>query len=80
VSDKLHDTSRLELMEHEAATVYDIGGMMTVTMKEGTDGFHGHYSKNGSNAVYMFDGQGMTRKQIIKTFWDSIKDNPVGGE
>lgn len=80
MSDKLHDTSRLDLMEHEDATVYDIGGEMTVTMKQGATGFHGHYNKTGSQAVYMFDAPGMTRKQIIKRFWASIKDNPVGGE
>ncbi|QIA28642.1 hypothetical protein [Phage f2b1] len=80
MSDKLHDTSRLDLMEHEDATVYDIGGEMTVTMRQGANGFYGHYTSQLTNKTHTFEAPGMSRKQVIKTFWNWVKDNPVGGE
>lgn len=52
---------------------YDIAGRFTVYMKMGSNGFHGHYENHVTRLIHTFEAPGMSRKQIIKAFWDRVK-------
>jgi len=52
---------------------FDIGGEFTLVLAKVRGGFVGEYKRKGSSGVYMFDGRGMTQKQILTIFWDKAK-------
>lgn len=53
---------------------YDIGGKITLVMTKGRKGYFGHYFRNDKpRAIITFDGANMTKKQILRKFWDFIK-------
>lgn len=52
---------------------FDIGGVFDLTLARSDSGYIGEYCKKGSRTVYMFDGSGMTKKQILKKFWGLAK-------
>lgn len=53
---------------------YKIAGRFTVYMEKGPKGFHGHYENHVTRLIHTFEAPGMTRKQIIKTFWNKVKE------
>ena len=52
---------------------YDIGGEFTLVLAKVRGGFIGEYKRKGSKQTYMFDGSGMTKKQILTIFWDKVR-------
>lgn len=56
------------------ALVFDIGGMFELVMVKGAHGYHGHYTNLVSGVTNSFSAPGMTKKQIIRKFWDRTKE------
>lgn len=54
---------------------YKIADVFTVYMVQGPEGFHGYYDNHLTNKRNSFEAPGMTRKQVIRTFWDWVKNN-----
>ncbi|AYJ75636.1 hypothetical protein IM043_gp156 [Bacillus phage SPG24] len=48
-------------------------GHFTVVMRRGSGGYVGHYTDHSSGSTYSFHAEGMTRKQVLKRFWNRIK-------
>lgn len=47
-------------------------GHFTVVMRRGSGGYVGHYTDHSSGSTYSFHAEGMTRKQVLKRFWNRI--------
>lgn len=51
----------------------DIGVVYQLVMTKGKQGFHGYYTYRGKGAATTFSAPGMTKRQIIKRFWERAK-------
>jgi len=53
---------------------YKIDDVFTLYMEKGAGGFHGHYDNHRSGMRNTFSAPGMTKKEIIRKFWDRAKE------
>jgi len=54
---------------------YRIGKRYTVYMAKGNGGFHGHYTDHKKGFTNTFTAPGMSKKAIIRKFWDRSKED-----
>ncbi|QEM43301.1 hypothetical protein CHOTACABRAS_247 [Bacillus phage Chotacabras] len=52
---------------------YDIGGIFQLVLKEEDNGFSGYYKVHKTNKTFTYDGTGLSKKKIMKIFWDKAK-------
>lgn len=57
--------------------VFDIGGVFTLVLIQGSRGYHGHYTNKRTGMICSYDGSGLTKKQIVTKFWDKVKETSV---
>lgn len=53
---------------------YKIGEVFTLYMMKQAGGYHGHYDNHRSGMRNTFSAPGMSKKEIIKKFWDRAKE------
>lgn len=53
---------------------YKIGDVFTLYMAKKSGGYHGYYDNHRSGMTNTFSAPGMSKKEIIKKFWDRAKE------
>ncbi|APZ82688.1 hypothetical protein Goe27_02340 [Bacillus phage vB_BsuM-Goe27] len=48
-------------------------GHYTLCMRQGGGGYVGHYTDTVSGNTFSFHAEGMTKRQILKRFWNRLK-------
>ncbi|AYJ76416.1 hypothetical protein Goe20_02330 [Bacillus phage vB_BsuM-Goe20] len=48
-------------------------GHYTLCMRQGGGGYVGHYTDTVSGDTFSFHAEGMTKRQILKRFWNKLK-------
>lgn len=57
----------------DEAVVLDIGGVYELVLVQRNGRFIGHYTVKRTGRIFSFDGTGMSKKQIVRKFWDRAK-------
>ncbi|UNA01646.1 DnaB-like helicase [Bacillus phage vB_BcgM] len=52
---------------------YNIGGIFQLFLKEESNGFSGYYKVHKTGETITYDGTGLTKKKVLKYFWDKAK-------
>ncbi|AGK86901.1 hypothetical protein FDJ58_gp093 [Bacillus phage SIOphi] len=47
-------------------------GHYVLHMRKGQEGYAGHYTDNSTRKTFTFSAPGMSKKKIIKSFWDRV--------
>ncbi|AEW47333.1 hypothetical protein BCB4_0101 [Bacillus phage B4] len=52
---------------------YNIGGVFQLVLKKEDNGFSGYYKVHKTNQTFAYDGTGLSKKSILRDFWDKAK-------